>query len=252
MTKCLLGILLCLVLPAILPADDFINGGFETGDFTGWTQGGGYWSTAFNPGSPTDYLPGGSRYDMTGNRSAIVGIGTDPISGLPMVYNGQYSARINDSSPNYHVSVASQTVQNYSNPAIYFEWAAVLQASHGIGDSDYFALKLTDDTVGDTLYAVSYDSASTPGYFTYNGFGWFYSQWQVQALDVSARQGDTFTLTVLGSDCPYGGHGGYVYVDGFAPNVVPPSVPEPSGIMLLGTAAILVSAGLRKRFSRRA
>jgi hypothetical protein len=165
-----------------------------------------------------------------------------------MVYAGNYAARINDSSPNYDVSVASQTVHNYTDPTIYFEWSAVLQASHGIGDSDYFALKLTDDTTNATLYTVSYDSASTPGYFTYiPSNGWWYSGWQVENLDVSGLSGDTFTLTVLGSDCPYGGHGGYVYVDGFAPIIVPPgSVPEPASLFLFGSVT-LVAGGLYRR-----
>src|SRR5689334_17825400 len=94
----------CLALPALVFAGSFVNGGFETGDFSGWVQGGGYWSGGAV--SPTDYLASGSQYDMSGNRSAIVSVGNDPITGLPMVYNGNYSARINDSSDSYHVSVA--------------------------------------------------------------------------------------------------------------------------------------------------
>jgi hypothetical protein len=252
----LVCVLICLVLPLALSADVFVNGGFETGDWTGWIQGGGYWTGGAAP-SPTTYLPGGSHYNMAGNRSAIVGVGNDPITGLPMVYNGNYSARINDYTNMYHVSVASQTVNNYTDPHIYFEWSAVLEESHTIGDSDYFALKLTDDTRGDTLYAVSYDSASTPGYFSkkyYSGTysDWYYSGWQVQDLDVSSRTGDTFTLTVLGSDCPYSGHGGYVYVDGFAPVIIPPgAVPEPAAVVLLGTASLGIVAVLRKRHARR-
>lgn len=252
-----LCLLVCFLLPAMLPADTFTNGGFETGDFTGWTQGGGYWYGSSV--SPTDYLPGGSQYNMSGNRSAIVGVGKDPITGQDMVYNGNYAARINDYTNNYHVSVASQTVTNYTDPHIYFEWSAVLESSHGIGDSDYFALKLTDDTKGDTLYAVSYDSASTPGYFNSVYYWptwdyWYYSGWQVQDLDVSSRLGDTFTLTVLGSDCPYGGHGGYVYVDGFASNIVPPgpAVPEPSTIALFGTASLILALRMRRRYRNQA
>jgi len=125
--------------------------------------------------------------------------------------------------------------------------------SHAVGDSDYFGLKLTDDTVRDTLYEVSYDSASTPGYFKQTGY-WYYSDWQVKDLDVSARQGHTFTLTVLGSDCPYGGHGGYVYVDGFSNVVVPPgpgSVPEPASIALMGGGTLVLAAIARRRARRR-
>lgn len=60
--------------------------------------------------------------------------GPDPIVGtlLNRVYNGGYAARINDWYNNYSVSVISQTVTNYTDPHIYFAWAAVLESSHYI------------------------------------------------------------------------------------------------------------------------
>ena len=222
-------------------ASGFVNGGFESGDWTGWTQGGGYWNGGAV--SPTDYLPGGANYNMSGNKSAIVGVGNDPITGKSMVLSGNYAARINDSSPNYHVSVISQTVTNYTDPNIYFAWSAVLEASHGVGDSDYFSLKLTDNTVGDVLYQVSYDSASTPGFFQTIG-NWYYSDWQIQNLNVSGRIGHDFTLTLLGSDCPYGAHGGYVYLDGFG-SALP--VPEPETYVMLLAGLGLVGFMARRR-----
>lgn len=74
--------------------------------------------------------------------------------------------------------------------------------------------------------------------------GWFYTDWQVQSLDVTANAGHTLSLTLLGSDCPYGGHAGYVYLDGFGA-IIPPvnPVPEPASAVLmalsLGGLAVL-------------
>jgi hypothetical protein len=222
-------------------ASTFVNGGFETGDWTGWTTGSGLWKgSPPMPVSPSYYLPGGAGYDggvVFNQKSAIVTPGNDPIVGslLPTVYNSsatnQHAARVNNWDNMYHVSAISQTVTNYTDPHIYFAWAAVLQDSHGATDSDYFALTLKDETTGDILYNVSYSSATTPGYFHKYGY-WYYSDWQAQDLDVSARNGHDFTLSLLGSDCPYGGHGGYVYLDGFG--ATNPVVPEPSTVALLG------------------
>ncbi len=119
-----------------------------------------------------------------------------------------YAARVNDSINDYTVSVISQTASNYSDPKIYFAWAAGLQSSHNLTDSDNFTLQLTDVTKGTDLYSISYGSASAAGtsLFTKSGTGWYYTPWQLQTLDVSALQGDTFILTLLASDCPYGGN----------------------------------------------
>ncbi|MGH9582625.1 MAG: hypothetical protein ACRD4O_06800, partial [Bryobacteraceae bacterium] len=86
---------------------------------------------------------------------------------------------MNDSNPDYSVSVISQTVKNYSDSNIYFAWAAVLESSHGPTDSDVFQLFLTDDTKGSTLYNVTYNSATAPsGLFTQSRSSWFYTDWQ--------------------------------------------------------------------------
>ncbi|MEN6373467.1 MAG: VPLPA-CTERM sorting domain-containing protein [Smithella sp.] len=240
-------VLTMVLIASVASAGTFVNGGFEDGNWNGWTTGGGYWYGGSV--SPTDYLPGGSRYNASvfSAKSEVVTQGIDPRSGLNTVYNGTYAARINNYDPSYHVSAISQTVTNYTDSHIYFAWAAVLQQSHSIGDSDYFALKLTDDTKGDTLYYVSYDSASTPAYFHKSG-SWYYSDWQVQDLDVSNRIGDTFTLTLLGSDCPYGAHGGYVYLDGFGGTIPQPTVPLPASVVFLAPG-LLGLFGLRKKFS---
>jgi hypothetical protein len=232
----------------MLAGNVFVNGGFENGDFSGWTQGAGYWDGSI-PQSPADYLPGGSKFDMGYWAGAITNPGADPIVGaaLNQVYAGSHSARINDAYNDNSVGVIKQTVLNYTDPTIYFEWAAVLQASHGATDSDNFTLTVRDDTTGLFLYNVSYSSYSAPGKFQQVS-DWFWTPWQVETLDVSGLSGHDFTLSLLGSDCPYGGHAGYVYLDGFGSAIVPPGVPEPGTLVLMavGLGGILLGKG-RKR-----
>jgi hypothetical protein len=242
------------VMPAVAGTGTFTNGGFEDNSFNGWVTGGGYWNG--ESVTPADYLPGGDHYDPTvfADRSAVVGVGVDPITGLSTVYSGTHAARVNDYTPDSHVSVISQTVTNYNDPSIFFAWAAVLEESHTEIDSDYFSLTLTDDTTGAVLYSVNYNSASAQyaGLFHevyYDGTysNWFYTDWQIAQLDVSQFQGDTFTLTLLGSDCPWGGHGGYVYLDGFGNAPPPPTVPEPASLALASAGLGLLLLKMRTR-----
>ena len=257
MTRKLLFVLALILAAASTAFGGFLNGGFESGDFTGWTLGAGWWCDNGVPCSmsaldPANYLPGGQYYDISANASAVVTSYADPYTDnkLNSVYAGTYAARVNDSNNNYSVSVISQTVNNYTDPFIYFAWAAVLESSHGPTDSDNFGLKLTDDTSGATLYSATYNSANTPpGLFTQSSWGWYYTSWQVQQLDVSKLSGDTFTLTLLGSDCPYGGHAGYVYLDGFGAVAPPSGTPEPAtlALMALGLGGVLVYRSRRRR-----
>lgn len=242
------------VMPAFAGTGTFTNGGFEDNSFNGWVTGGGYWYG--DVVTPADYLPGGSHYDpyVFGEHSAVVGVGVDPITGLSTVYSGSHAGRVNDYTWDSHVSVISQTVTQYNDPNIFFAWAAVLEESHGLADSDNFSLTLTDDTTGAVLYAVNYNSANAEyaGLFNevyYDGTGtnWFYTDWQIAQLDVSQFQGDTFTLTLLGSDCPWGGHGGYVYLDGFGNAPPPPTVPEPASLVLASSGLGLFLLKLRTR-----
>lgn len=245
-------------VPAVF--GQFINGGFEDGNFNAWTRGSGYLSSGqlTDNLNPSDFFSGGMKYNAGADASGIVTAGLDANTDnhLNRVYSGNYSARVNDGSQDYSVSGIRQTVTNYTDSNIFFAWAAVLEDSHGPTDSDVFKLTLTDDTTNSVLYNVTYNSATAPiGLFTESSAGWFYTEWQVQNLDVSALSGHTFTLSLLASDCPYGGHAGYVYLDGFG-SVLPPAgpgpgaVPEPSTYGLFGAAALLGLIAYRRRFNK--
>jgi len=263
-------------------AASFINGDFETGDFTGWTKGGGTWgngaANAFPCGTGTgggclsgnqggsggnitpDTFSGSSPYNTGGVAPAafqITSAGFDSVVGgnlLPTVYAGQHSAKINDSTNNYSASTIVQSVTNYTDSHVYFAWAAVLEGSHTVTDSDEFALLLRDNTTGAVLYSVTYSSAEAgaSALFHNGGSGSHYTDWQVQNLDLTAlapgmfNSGDTLTMELLGLDCPYGGHWGYVYLDGFGAVTPPADAPEPAtlGILGLGVAAL---AGVARR-----
>jgi hypothetical protein len=247
-----------LVVSAMASAASFVNGNFETGNATGWTVvDNQYRPPVSNSGlSPTtiESLPDGS-----GTHSSVVTPGADPNVGsvLNRVYSGNYSWRVEDTTNGGYASMISQTVSNYTDPDIFFAWAAVLEGAHGTNDAATMKIYLTDLTANEVLISREYNAASSGSgvdpRFILHSSGFFYTSWQVEQLTIGAgRQGHNFRLDVLASDCQPAGHAGYVYLDGFGavtPPPVDPSVPEPGtyGLMAAGLGGIFA---LRRRISR--
>jgi hypothetical protein len=234
-------------------AASFVNGGFEDGNLNGWTGGGGVWMGS--PPAPVDP----SVYNGGTPNNTIMNGGTDALTNANTVYGGKYSVRVNDSTPDYSVSTLRQSVTGYTESNIFFAWNAVLEASHDLTGSDYFSLTLTDDTAGTTLVSRAYSSAGSIGSDTsgvtwtpaVNNTSWTTSGWVVENIDLAALGaiGHDFTLTLLASDCPLGGHAGYVYLDGFGAVNPPPggTVPVPAPLALLGLGLAGLGAARRAR-----
>lgn len=219
----------------------FTNGGFETGDFTGWTK-----TTFLNPGLiGSQPFTGADIVRTAGGHDQSVVLGpfptmsqSDPNTGGNLRYPrfGDYSARINGSDI-YSVSnsiVQSSTVAvSDINPIdgqihIMFAYAPVLQdPSHNPNDQPYFYIAVKNLTRGGALLYEKFIFSGQSGvpWQTYSSAFTTtvrYTDWQIVDIVPGASNiavGDDIELEVIGADCALGGHFGYVYVDVFGSSI---------------------------------
>lgn len=240
-------------------AGPLVNGGFEDGNTNGWTTGGGYRGNTLNQDMvPANFLPGGSDYNGSSNRSSIITAGTvDPIIGAALgstVHSGSYSYRAEDTESGGYASVISQKVTNYTEANFYFAWKAVLEnGGHDADESAVMFITLTDDTTGTLLISRVYNAGDTGGgvdnRFVQAGDYFYTPQWQIEQLAIDIDlMGHDFTISLLAADCNPTAHTGYVYLDGFGERIPDGDVPEPAsaGLMALGAVGFLASRRRRK------
>lgn len=162
-TKFALTLAASTLLVSAAHADPFVNGGFETGNFNGWTVSNSAYRASINNANLTpDWVFANDNYAM---HSQIISAGTiDPNVGAAFgstVYAGNYSARIEDTTWGGYASAITQTVTNYTEDSINFVWKAVLLGAHGVNDAATFKLVLTDLTDNIALITREYNAASS-------------------------------------------------------------------------------------------
>jgi uncharacterized repeat protein (TIGR01451 family) len=213
----------------------FTNGGFESGDFTGWVK-----SNYYNPGlSGTAPFTGANIVRSNGGTDESVVVtapapetGVDPLLGptatLKYPKYGTKAARVN--GPNTGAvgnTIRQQTTVTAADVDpldqqihIRFVYAPVMEnPQHAAPQQPYYFVKATNVTRSTTLYeSLRFSNeAGVPWKQSPLNSTYLYTDWQVVDIapgSANIAVGDTVEIEVTAVDCSPGAHFGYVYVDG--------------------------------------
>lgn len=217
---------------------DFVNGGFEASDLSGWTV-----STSLNPGAGIPLFPPTQISNLgllTGgiNRTSVkqgatpesqVAFGLTATDSLRYPRFGMYSAIINEGGNNNNSNTITQTLTTTQadvdavdgNIHVRFALAPVLEnPGHAPNQQPYFFIDIRNTTTGKTLFS-SFNFANQAGIAFKTAAanaGVQYTDWQLFDLapgPTAIAIGDRLTATVIATGCSLGGHYGSLYVDGF-------------------------------------
>jgi hypothetical protein len=243
MMKKLALLLACVVLCSASPAmaDPFVNGGFESGDFTGWNLDFGYRDSQNDTFNITWGQANNGLYAIWTDSSTMPGLtlNVDP-------YNGNYMARIGDQDGYYHATKLWQEgtleAEDIAAGHVYVNWGAALvepSNDHPEGAQPYFGITVerngaaVENFEADALAHNSDPSWQLAGDDSMGSNLYYKSDtWNV---DISGWEvGDIIRVELFVSDCGWGGHGAYAFLDGFGTTYQPPDdvVPIPAAFIL--------------------
>lgn len=230
----------------------FTNGGFETGDTSGWTvDSGNYTGNNVVNWAASGYGSGSGRADVIDNTGTMSGQTLDVNP-----YSGNYMVRINDIFGSNDATKISQTdtisQQDIDDGAmLYVNWGAMLiepQNQHPDGAQPYFNIDVLINGTAVESFSANALNHNSDSSWVNAGFSdgnlWYKSD--VWSFDLSTYSlGDSVTISMWVTDCDWGGHGGYAFLDGIG-TVNPSEVPEPSTLLLFG-AGLAGLLGARRR-----
>lgn len=200
------------------------NVDFETGTFAGWQARYGFhplWGsqacvTSANPLCPNNGF-------ISGRHTIMSGSGFDPVIGAPlkMVFpGGSYSARLGNSIVGGEAEQLEQTFTvSASSTSFTYHYAVVLDdPSHGAADQPFFRIQVYLTSNNTLIPCAQYyvvAGAGIQGFQTKTvGFSTIrWKDWSAVTLNLSGYVGQNVTIRFTTSDCNFGGHYGYAYLD---------------------------------------
>jgi hypothetical protein len=250
MKKFLLVLIAALMLGVSPAFALFTNGGFETGNFDGWTVEHG--RSDYNDYSAIVWGPTPRQYAgvVESTNEGFTPGGTLPDS--VAAYNGTYMAKIGDLAGGYNATRIYQTgyvtAQDILDGGLYVNWGAVLNdPSHPVADQPYFGISVN---LAGSITTFQADATNLQGgsWINVGGNNWYKSDtWSFDLTGASV--GDAVTVSLFVADCGYGGHGAYALLDGIGTTYQPPGgeVPEPATMILFGLGLLGLAGVSRKK-----
>ena len=204
------------------------NADFENGNFTNWVGNTGTYSNGIVNITGTGIV--------NGNHTMMTGTATDVNTAnsalgnqeIPYVApNGSiFSVRLGNSNAVSEADRLTYTMVVSNQNDLFYYWYAVVfeDPSHDLANQPRFEIDILDsigqfipDTPCGRYLAYAAPSSYIPGFYT-STLGYICKNWTLGGIDLSAYTGHTVTIQFTVTDCGYGTHFGYAYIDaGCAP-----------------------------------
>jgi gliding motility-associated-like protein len=214
-----------------------MNGGFESGTFTGWTLARGYNAGVTSASSTNWYISNVVPVTGAGGPGhAVLGVGgNDPLVGpaIPVVPpgGGAFSARLGSGTVDRYAYVLRQTfLVDAATVQFYFRYALVFDyiSTHLFKDQPFFMVRVLDSSGAVVQQFLKVADSSDPFFESMFGGQILYRRWSCARLDLAAWLGQPVTVEFTAAGCVYSVHAGYAYLDGICtePSSVSFTLPE--------------------------